>query len=159
LLGAQSTERERLNINESIENALALLHQKVKTVNLETNLGQLPVINANMGEMVQVWLNLIKNGIEALDTAKSAEPKIKVESSHEKNSIIVEISDNGPGIPQELQKAIFEPDVTTKKTGMSFGLGLGLAIVKRIISSYHGKVKLSSSASGSTFKISLPLEY
>ncbi|KAA3610207.1 MAG: GHKL domain-containing protein [Calditrichaeota bacterium] len=159
LLGAKSTDRERLNINESIENALALLSTKVKTVNLEADLGQLPVFSANMGEMVQVWLNLTKNAIEALNSAKSADPKINVKSYGDTKKIYVEISDNGPGIPSELQKAIFEPDVTTKKTGMSFGLGLGLAIVKRIVSSYNGKVKLTSSESGSTFKISLPLEH
>jgi signal transduction histidine kinase len=159
LLGAQSTDRRPIDINESIDNALALLNQKIKTVNLESELGELPQLTANMGEMVQVWLNIIKNAIEALNGIKSDNPKIKIKSLVKGKEIIVDISDNGPGIPKKLQQAIFEPDVTTKKSGMSFGLGLGLAIVKRIISSYQGKVKLICSDAGTTFKISLPLEY
>lgn len=158
LLGAQNTERENLNLNESIENALALLQQKLKNIHLETNLNQLPIIKANMGEMVQVWLNLTKNAVEALNQFKIENPEIIITTSFDPEYIYVEISDNGPGIPKVLQKAIFEPDVTTKRSGLSFGLGLGLSIVKKIITSHEGNIDLTSSDTGTSFKIKLPLE-
>jgi hypothetical protein len=158
LLGAQNTEREMLNINESIDNALALLQHKLKPIVLEKDLSQLPLIKANMGEMVQIWLNLIKNSIEALTSSNKANPQIKISAKFINQMIEVEIRDNGPGIPEELQQAIFEPDVTTKKSGLSFGLGLGLAIVKKIVSGHNGKIDLETSANGSSFKIYLPAE-
>ena len=111
-----------------------------------------------MGEMVQVWLNLTKNAVEALNSSHVENPEINISTSYKEKYILVEISDNGPGIPVELQKAIFEPDVSTKKSGLSFGLGLGLSIVKKIITSHEGNIKLSSSEKGTSFKIILPLE-
>lgn len=158
LLGVQNTTRENLNLNESIEDALALLNQKLKGIHLDVKLNPLPAFIANMGEMVQVWLNLIKNAMEALQSAKTEKPEITIKSTLKKDIIVVSVKDNGPGIPDELQQAIFEPDVTTKVSGMSFGLGLGLTIVQRIINSYNGRIKLSSSERGTTFEISLPVE-
>ncbi|MCB0282590.1 MAG: cyclic nucleotide-binding domain-containing protein [Calditrichae bacterium] len=158
LLGVQNTTRENLNLNESIEDALALLNQKLKGIHLDVKLNPLPAFIANMGEMVQVWLNLIKNAMEALQSAKTENPEIIIKSTLKKDIIVVSVKDNGPGIPDELQQAIFEPDVTTKVSGMSFGLGLGLTIVQRIINSYNGRIKLSSSERGTTFEISLPVE-
>lgn len=158
LLGTSNTQREKLNLNESIENAMALLQQKMKNINLEVHLKQLPLFEANMGEMVQVWLNLIKNAVEALNSSKTDNPSITISTGFKSDYILVEIFDNGPGIPENLQKAIFEPDVTTKKSGLSFGLGLGLSIVKKIITSLDGNIKLKSSEKGTSFKIYLPLE-
>ena len=65
----------------------------------------------------------------------------------------MEIADNGPGIPLQLQKEIFEPDVTTKRSGLSFGLGLGLSIVKKIVTGHEGNIHISSSEKGTSFKI------
>lgn len=158
ILGAQSTHAEMLDVNESIDNALSLLHQKLKTVTLELELAEVPQINANMGDLVQVWLNLVKNAIEALHAEKTENPLIKVVSGVHSDGISVRIVDNGPGIPEELQHAIFEPDVTTKVSGMSFGLGLGLSIVQKIVHGLGGTIHLNSSQSGTTFEIILPVE-
>ena len=158
LLGVQNTTREQLNLNESIEDAMALLNQKLKGIQLDVRLGVLPIISANMGEMVQVWLNLVKNAMEALQSVKTENPTIIIKSVYKKDYIYVSVKDNGPGIPADLQQAIFEPDVTTKVSGMSFGLGLGLTIVQRIINSYNGKINLTSSGNGTTFEVILPVE-
>ncbi len=158
ILGTQNTQAETLNVNDSINNALSLLYQKLKPIRLELSLAQLPNITANMGDLVQIWLNLIKNAVEALSAAKTQNPAIKILSRKHKLGIAVRIIDNGPGIPVELQCPIFEPNVTTKNSGMSFGLGLGLSIVRKLVHNLNGTIYLSSSKSGTTFEIVLPAE-
>ena len=89
LLGVQNTTREQLNLNESIEDAMALLNQKLKGIQLDVRLGVLPIISANMGEMVQVWLNLVKNAMEALQSVKTENPTIIIKSVYKKDYIYV----------------------------------------------------------------------
>ena len=69
---------------------------------------------------------------------------------------ILLITDNGPGIPPQLKEKIFQPNFTTKKNGLSFGLGLGLSIVMRLVSSYSGRIDVDSQTGKTTFKITLP---
>lgn len=155
LFGAQSSERSpALNVNESIENALALLRHKVKNLNVQVNLDPLPPITASMGELVQVWTNIINNACEAVSPE---EGKLEISSTATPEHITVSIKDNGPGIPDAIIDRIFQPNVTTKKSGLSFGLGMGLPTVKRIVSSYQGSVDVSSSPSGTTFTVIIPL--
>ncbi len=160
LLGAPHSERmPGLNINESIENALNLLRQKLTGITLELDLKEaLPPFNGNMGEFVQVWTNLVKNAIEAMKAARTENPHIKISSKSNRSSIHISISDNGPGIPPDIRKEIFEPNVTTKVSGMSFGLGLGLTIVKRIVTAYKGRISVKSSKEGTTFTVTIPME-
>ena len=63
-----------------------------------------------------------------------------------------------PGVPEALRDKIFQPDFTTKKSGLSFGLGLGLAIVQRLVESYGGDIALKSRPGKTTFKVKLPIE-
>jgi hypothetical protein len=155
LFGTQSSERSPgLNLNESIENALALLRHKVKNMNVHVNLDPLPPIIASMGELVQVWINIINNACEAVSPEDG---KLDISSTATPEHITVSIRDNGPGIPDAIINRIFQPNVTTKKSGLSFGLGMGLPTVKRIVSSYQGTVDVSSSPSGTTFTVIIPL--
>jgi len=156
-LGAQHKERNTsLNLNETIENALSLLHHRLKNVETELHLEALPGITGNIGDFVQVWTNLVKNAVEAMMVNPDRQARLTVRSGLENKTIRVLVTDNGPGIPDEILPIIFQPNLTTKKEGLSFGLGLGLTIVERIVTSYHGKIEVQSSTEGTTFIISIP---
>jgi hypothetical protein len=154
LFGGQSSERSPgLDVNESIENALALLRHKLKHLSVETDLNPLPPVTANMGELVQIWTNILNNACEAVSPESG---RIMIKSRESAGQVKISITDNGPGIPEDLVDRIFQPNVTTKVSGLSFGLGLGLPTVKGIVTSYNGNVDVSSSPSGTEFIVSLP---
>jgi len=117
----------------------------------------LPKLVANHGELVQIWVNIIKNGCESMINANVSKPTLCINTKSKKGFILVAISDNGPGIPKELTQKIFQPNFTTKKGGLSFGLGLGLSIVQRLIESYNGKIEISSKKGKTVFTIKIPI--
>jgi len=147
---------EEVNINETIEEALLLLNTKLTNIKIETSLAVLPVFLGGKGELIQVWVNIIKNAADSLKLAEVKNPVIRVETNF-RGSLIVEIRDNGPGIPKELQNKIFRPNFTTKVRGLDFGLGLGLTIVQRIIESYNGHIELESEPGNTKFTVVLPI--
>ena len=98
-------------------------------------------------------INLVENAAQAIDGAKIKGGAISISCSHEGQSVVIAISDNGPGIRPEFQKTIFEPLFTTK----NFGAGLGLAITSSLVSEHGGTIELSSvPGEGATFTIRLP---
>lgn len=101
----------------------------------------------------QVLINLIKNAAEANENRK-AEIEVCVTDTTE--YFMIEVCDDGPGIPEELLKRIFEAYVTTKHTGPSPGMGLGLAICQKIILEHKGDIKVTSSPGRTSFLIKLP---
>jgi two-component system nitrogen regulation sensor histidine kinase NtrY len=101
----------------------------------------------------RVLLNLIQNAADALSEAKVAEPKIKVSLKRDGDFFVIEVEDNGPGIPVERREVIFDPYVTTKHTGT----GLGLAIVKKIAIEHGGMITAeASSLGGARLRLTLP---
>jgi len=104
----------------------------------------------------RVLLNLIQNAADALSDAKHESPKIKVSLRREGDFFVVEVEDNGPGIPAEMRDVIFDPYVTTKHTGT----GLGLAIVKKIAIEHGGMITadVSSSLGGARLRLTLPAQ-
>jgi hypothetical protein len=102
-------------------------------------------------ELNQVWTNLIDNAIDAVNGTG----KICVGTCHEDNQLVVEIVDNGPGIPPEVQSHMFEPFYTTKPVGS--GTGLGLIISNRIVADRHGgEIEFESKPGETRFKVRLP---
>ncbi len=112
---------------------------------------RLPKILANGGELNQVWTNLIDNAISAM----KGKGELHVRTLRENDLALIEISDNGPGIPPEIQSRIFEPFFTTK--GVGEGTGLGLDLVYRIVGRHHGEVRFASRPGNTSFQIRLPL--
>ncbi|MBQ8723048.1 MAG: HAMP domain-containing histidine kinase, partial [Opitutales bacterium] len=86
------------------------------------------------------------------------EQTVRITISHYRENIYVAINDNGPGVPASLKEKIFQPDFSTKKSGLSFGLGLGLAIVRQIVDDYGGSSQLDSVPGSTTFTITLPID-
>jgi len=158
VLGAPNKSREPgVDLNGTIQNAITLLRHKVRNVKINLHLDPLPAITANQGEFVQVWTNLIKNAGDAMHGYKERDPELTITSESWPGQMIIKVKDNGPGIPENILTTIFQPNVTTKVSGLSFGLGLGLTIVKRIITEYNGKITVRSAKSGTQFTVFIPL--
>jgi signal transduction histidine kinase len=145
---------QEVNVHEGIEKTLLVLGHKLRSgiqIRREYT-DDLPKIHANGAELNQVWTNLIDNAIDAMQ----GHGDVVIRTRHENNSIVVEIGDQGPGIPPELKSRIFDPFFTTKEPGK--GTGLGLDIVRRIVTDgHHGEVWVESSPGETRFIVRLPI--
>ena len=157
---AQVRDDEPVDINETINTALKILRGQLEHIEVEADLTQLPRIRVNHGKLVQVWTNLIKNGVEAMTAGgtPTRRPRIAITSRATPSHVVVTIDDTGPGIPDEVLPRIFEPSFSTKKKGLNFGLGLGLAIVQRLAVECGGDVAAHNTPTGARFVIQLPRE-
>ena len=100
----------------------------------------------------RVLTNLIKNSLQA--AKKNTPIEVLVELIKKKNKYLVRVTDNGVGIPTEINDKIFEPNFTTKNSGM----GLGLAIVKKIITDFSGDISYQTSPKGTVFEFTIPIK-
>ena len=146
---------QEINVHEGIESTLTMLGYKLKQVQVVRAFDlSAPRIMAYAGELNQVWTNLIDNAIDAVDGSG----KICIGTFVEDNQLVVEIVDNGRGIPADIQTRIFEPFFTTK--GVGSGTGLGLLISHRIIANRHGgEIEFESKPGETRFKVRLPLSH
>jgi signal transduction histidine kinase len=144
---------QEVDIHEGIESTLTMLGHKLKNVKLVRAFDRsVPRIMAYGSELNQVWTNLIDNAI----TAVSGSGKICIGTSLEDDQLVVEIVDDGPGIPPEVQARMFEPFFTTKPVGA--GTGLGLIISHRIVGDRHGgEIEFESRPGETRFKVRLPI--
>ncbi|MBU1342605.1 MAG: PAS domain S-box protein [Proteobacteria bacterium] len=117
-----------------------------------------PPVNCEKSEIQQVFLNLLKNGAEAMTDAGISSPRFTFRYFRQADQVVFEIEDNGPGIDQKTKKRIFEPFFTTKDVGV--GTGLGLSVSYFIITENHKGVLSAESTSGkgTTFIIKLPIK-
>ena len=144
-----------VDVNEGIEQTLAVLGYKLGpdvevTRDYDPNL---PRITAYGGELNQVWTNLINNAIDTVDGGG----RVRLRTTCEGDGVLVEITDDGPGIPEDLQARVFEPFYTTK--GVGAGVGLGLDVSYRIVVGRHGgDIRVVSQPGDTRFQVRLPLE-
>jgi signal transduction histidine kinase len=147
-----------VDVEKGIDVTLRIFHHQLKhgvSVTREFA-GNLPRIRANGSALNQIWTNLIDNALDALETLPAGEPrKLRVRTSLEPGNLLVEIADNGPGIPQEAQSRIYEPFFTTKAVGE--GTGLGLDIVQRIVRNHRGTIRFDSRPGATVFQVRLPV--
>jgi two-component system NtrC family sensor kinase len=153
------TYTEKVDINRVVEDALRVLHNQYKHLNIiivrHFEQGLPPVIG-NFANLGQVFINIINNAIQSLTEVKG---KIILTTRHNrgKNRVVIECRDTGKGIPAEIQKDIFKPFFTTKEVGQ--GIGLGLYLSHEIIRKHNGTISVESEyGNGSTFTIELPYE-
>jgi signal transduction histidine kinase len=144
---------QEVEIPQSLENTLAMVASRLRNVNVVRDYEpNLPCVSAYGRELNQVWTALIENALDAVhDTGE-----IKLIARTAGDMLLVEIWDNGPGIPPELQARIFEPFFTTKAPGS--GLGLGLDVVSRIVRMHRGFVTVQSKPGSTCFQVRLPLQ-
>jgi len=151
-------------IDQSIEfnrNAGFAEQNKMVDIKVTTSFNtDFPQVFASAAELQQVFLNLLRNAYQALSSDDYKHPEelqVTISGHLRKSDVIIEISDNGPGIKENIKDHIFEPFFTTKEVGK--GTGLGLSVSYFIITEHHkGKISVSSQyGKGATFKIRLPL--
>jgi signal transduction histidine kinase len=145
---------QNVNVHEGLENTLVMLRSKLKqgvTVHRQYA-ADLPLIEAYGSELNQVWTNIIDNAIGAM----AGQGEITLRTRQQDQWVVVEIEDNGPGVPESIQGQIFDPFFTTKPPGE--GTGLGLNISHNIIVQKHkGKISVRSQPGQTCFQIKLPL--
>ena len=147
---------QEVDIHEGLENTLTILHSKLKSVTVTREYDpHLPHIQAYGSELNQVWTNLLDNASDALEDVEH-EKHIWIRTRHEQDRIVVEIADNGPGIPEDVQLHIFEPFFTTKGVGKGTGLGLDIAY-RIIVGRHHGEVQVTSHPGDTRFLTRLPI--
>ncbi len=117
--------------------------------------GNLPKIPANGTELNQIWTNLIDNAIGAMKATPDGKKLLQVSTVLEPDTVLVQVTDSGPGIPPEIQGKIFDPFFTTKPVGE--GTGLGLDIVQRIVRNHQGTIRVESKPGRTVFQVRLPL--
>ena len=146
---------QSVDIHESLDNTLVMLRSKLKGgVNIRREYAEnLPKIQAYGSELNQVWTNIIDNAIDAM----AGHGEIVLRTRSEGDWVTVEIEDNGPGIPEEIQNNIFSPFFTTKPVGK--GTGLGLNISYNIIQKHNGEIKIYSNPGKTRFVINLPVDF
>ncbi len=144
---------QNVDIVKTLENTLTILNHKLKKgVAVERDYQKVPLLVNSFGsELSQVWTNIIDNAIDAMNGSG----KLRVRTFRQDDCVVVEIEDNGPGIPPEVQPRIFEPFFTTK--GVGEGTGLGLDTVQRIVKKHRGSIQVNSKPGDTRFQVWLPL--
>jgi len=150
------TPLSEVDVEQGIDVTLRMFqHQLKHGIQVEREFdGHLPKVPANGSELNQIWTNLIDNAIDAVATLPTGERVIKIRTAAEPEFVLVEVVDNGPGVPPEIQGKIFDPFFTTKPVGE--GTGLGLDIVQRIIRAHQGLIRLDSRPGSTAFQVRLP---
>jgi len=144
---------QEIDVHEGLESTLTMLSHKLKGVTLIRDYDRsLPPIPAYGTELNQVWTNLIDNAIDAVN----GQGEVRIRTRREDDQLLVEIHDNGPGIPEDVRAHLFEPFFTTK--GVGKGTGLGLIISYRIVGDrHHGELEFESEPGHTVFIARLPM--
>ncbi len=164
-------EKKPVDIHEGIDNTLLILQHRLKAqsarqaITVEKNYGAIPKIECYAGLMNQVFMNILSNAIDALeschinqnyDSSKALGIQISSKISPD-NFLVISIADNGPGIPEEIKTRLFDPFFTTKPVGK--GTGLGLSISYSIVEKHGGQLQcISEVGKGTKFIIQIPLQ-
>jgi signal transduction histidine kinase len=144
-----------VDVHQSLEDTLVMLRPRIGdgvTVVKDYEEG-LPPVQAHAGELHQVWMSIIDNALDAIQERGSLTLRTRTESPW----IVVEVEDDGPGVPTEMQSRIFDPFFTTKPPGSGTGLGLNLSH-NLIVQKYQGRITVHSHPGSTRFEVCLPVE-
>lgn len=141
-----------VDLNRGLDLTVKMLNHKLKSVVIKRDYdSSLPLLLGKGGELNQVWTNLIDNAVDAMQ----GQGELKLITRCENSYVMVEVTDNGPGIPPEVESRLFEPFFTTKEVGA--GTGLGLDIAYRIIKQHNGTIEVRSKPGETRFIVRLPI--
>jgi len=150
----QATAAEPVDLAQGLASTVAVLKAKAraKSVAVEIQVGpDLPRALGRAAHLNQVWANLIDNALDAV----SDSGHVEVTARSEGRRVVVQIVDDGPGIPGDIKERIFEPFFTTKPVGE--GTGLGLDIVRRLVLQQDGEIDVESQPGRTEFRVTLPV--
>jgi signal transduction histidine kinase len=145
---------EAVDLRQGLSDTSAILAHKARaksvslTVDAPENLARAFGLG---GELNQVWMNLIDNALDAVGDGGH----VSVSARAEGPRVVVRVTDDGPGIPEELKRRIFEPFFTTKPVGQ--GTGMGLDIARRFVESNNGRLDFDSAPGKTEFRVALPI--
>ena len=156
----ESKEMVAADLNKALLSTMTVARNELKYVaDIATEFGDIPMVVCNVGDLNQVFLNLLVNAAHAIgEVVKSGEKgRIHVRTASDCNQVVISISDTGAGIPEAIRSKIFDPFFTTKEVGR--GTGQGLAIARSVVVDRHkGSLTFESEVGkGTTFHIRLPL--
>ncbi len=147
-----------VDVGQSLREVIFLLTTSFEEHNINFNIDipeDLPLVYCNSGLLQQAVLNLLQNSFDAITSSQKGE-NITLKVYQKNDRLVIETSDDGPGIPPELRDKIFEPFFTTKTKGK--GTGLGLSLIHRIVQIHNGTINFDTSEKGTTFIISIPVD-
>ncbi len=163
-------ELKEANIHEGLESTLLILQHRFKSaanqgkeIDLQKDYGELPLVECYPGQLNQVFMNILANGIEVLESQpdQKCSPRtlaLTTKYQPENESVLITIRDNGPGIDSTIVHRVFDPFFTTKPVGKGTGLGLSISY-KIIVEHHHGVLKCDSEVGkGATFYIEIPVK-
>ena len=158
---ADSGERRPIAVRDGIDSSLRLLANQISkgAIHVESSIGEVPALHADAGQLNRVWMNVLSNAIDALEGRSDGWIGVRVQGAGDVDpeAVVVEIADNGPGIPTEVRSRIFEPFYSTKAIGK--GTGLGLSIAYGAVQSHGGTIEVNDRPQGGTrVTITLPLQ-
>jgi PAS domain S-box-containing protein len=155
-LARNETELTRLDAQLPIRNALELARHELRAcATVSLSLDPVPPILADEGRLTQVIVNLVVNAAQAFAVADPTTNKVTIAARRDHDRVLIEVADNGPGIPPSVLPRIFDPFFTTKPPGV--GTGLGLSISHGIVAAMGGRLDCETAlGKGSTFRVSFP---
>jgi len=147
---------KKVDVHAGLNSTLIMLGHKLKKGDVEVVRDYekgLPHVCGHAGELNQVWTNLIDNAIDAVD----GQGRITVRTASENGRVLVEVADDGPGIPEGMRKRIFEPFYTTKDVGQGTGLGLDISY-RVVVEDHKGDIRVISKPGDTRFQVRLPVD-
>ena len=150
----QATVAEAVDLPVGLSNTIDVLKAKARKKSIAVSVTvepDLPKVLGFVGELNQVWANLIDNSLDAVAQGG----KVEITANRDRQRVVVHIVDNGTGIAAEIQQHMFEPFFTTKPIGQ--GTGLGLDIVRRLVIHNDGDINVESRPGRTDFSVSLPI--
>lgn len=149
---------QTVSVSEGIDDTLTILHSKLKSgINVKREYTpDLPEIMGYGSELNQVWTNILDNAIDVLQDQEDA--RITIRTKKESEWIVVEIEDNGPGIPENVISNIFDAFFTTKAPGKGTGLGLNISY-SIVVQKHRGDIKVRSKPGQTVFEVWLPINF
>lgn len=167
-----NSQMSKVNLHEGIEGTLLILQSRLRArgsypeIAVIKDYGNLPLVECYSGKINQVFMNLIGNAIDAIEEynagrsvaeAKANRSKIKIRTEVQNSNAVIRISDNGPGMPEEVSQQLFEAFFTTKPADK--GTGLGLSISYKVVREHGGTLScVSAPGQGAEFIIEMPIE-
>jgi PAS domain S-box-containing protein len=149
---------DRVDVHAAIRSSLELIQGRLnrRNITVEQRFGEVPPLSCSPAQINQVFLNLLVNATQAIETTRKSQGLIKITTRVAGSDMVIEIADNGCGIDPDLLPKVFDPFFTTKKIGE--GTGLGLSITHGIVNDHHGEIEVESSlGEGTCFRVMLPL--
>jgi signal transduction histidine kinase len=148
----QATIAKPVDVRQGLADTLAVLNAKARGKQVKVSLdveADLPRVQGFGGELNQVWANLVDNALDA------ASGHVAVAAGRQGQSVVVRVTDDGPGMPPEIRERIFDPFFTTKPVGQ--GTGLGLDIARRVVLRHEGQIEVDSRPGQTQFSVTLPI--